>query len=227
MECDVVIGLLFDELSNLKECQFADQLLEKLKIRIDQRSNDTLMSAVHFLHDPKVHFMSAAVKRFLVDLYKRLYVDVDDNNSQSQVAEAERPAKLISLQKCSNLQPEVILVEDKNLQTSQSCTAEKDEMFLDKIRKWLFEVSASTVEENCESCISNDLEVLKRMHQKTDHLSNLFKALNGMPLTTIEAEQAFSCAGCIKTKIRNRISDETLCAILLLRNNKKYLLSKQ
>ena len=49
------------------------------------------------------------------------------------------------------------------------------------------------------------------------HLEQAYKYLLSIPPTSIEAERAFSAAGYIGNKIRSRLGDDTLDALLFLR----------
>lgn len=68
------------------------------------------------------------------------------------------------------------------------------------------------------SC-NDDLEVLRKTGQKTSRLLVLYNQLNGIPLTTVEAERAFSTAGNLCTRIRSRLSDSLRDALAFLRGN--------
>jgi hypothetical protein len=49
-------------------------------------------------------------------------------------------------------------------------------------------------------------------------LEKLFKALKTFPPTSIEAERAFSSAGIFITKLRNRLSQTTIDALMFLKH---------
>ena len=48
-------------------------------------------------------------------------------------------------------------------------------------------------------------------------LERLYRALTSLPPTSVEAERAFSSAGLFVTKIRSRLSDESIDCLCFLR----------
>ena len=60
--------------------------------------------------------------------------------------------------------------------------------------------------------------VLKECIIRSNNLEKLFKALMTIQPTYVESELAFYGLDCFVTKIRNRLQDETLDAVMLLRS---------
>ena len=54
-------------------------------------------------------------------------------------------------------------------------------------------------------------------NERPKYLDLLFKALKTIKPTSVEAERAFSAMGWFVTKIRNRMSDKTLDALISMR----------
>ena len=60
-------------------------------------------------------------------------------------------------------------------------------------------------------------------------LAKLFRALKTIPPSSIEAERAFSTCGLLSTRVRSRLNDDTLNALLITNKfyKKEKLLEKQ
>ena len=58
-------------------------------------------------------------------------------------------------------------------------------------------------------------EINKR---RPNNLEKLYAALKTIKPTSVEAERAFSALGCFVSKIRNRLNDDTIYALLFLRH---------
>ena len=79
--------------------------------------------------------------------------------------------------------------------------------------------------------IANDFYsklVEKEMHlykiypkERTSYLQLLYKALMTIKPTSVEAKRAFSAMGFFVTKLRNRMSDKTLDALITMRQHHK------
>ena len=50
-------------------------------------------------------------------------------------------------------------------------------------------------------------------------LEKLYEALKGIPVSSVEAERVFSTTGNFSTKLRSRLGDETLSALVFLKHN--------
>ena len=83
--------------------------------------------------------------------------------------------------------------------------------------------------------IANDFYsklVGKEMHlykiypkERTSYLQLLYKALMTIKPTSVEAKRAFSAMGFFVTKLRNRMSDKTLDALITMRQHYKKLIN--
>ena len=60
--------------------------------------------------------------------------------------------------------------------------------------------------------------------KKTENLEKLYKALLTIKPTSVESERAFSAMGLFCTKLRNRLNDDTLDSLVMMR---QYYLAKK
>lgn len=227
LECDAIIELLLDELSNMEGSELCSKLLAAIRLRISQRSNDLLLCSIKFLHEPSIYSLLPSTKRFIFDVYSRLYAENVKPTEMNELL--PRQSKLISLAKCRD---EDCVIVDEVQKEPMATLPELDEVtshktFKNKLEQRLSNMQSSMKEaEHYDGAINSDIEILRKTYHRSDRLSMLFNVLNSVPLTTIEAERAFSCAGRLKTKIRNKLGDDTLDSIMVLRNNRKYLFPK-
>jgi hypothetical protein len=239
LECEAALELLHEQLSDKDASEMSMKLFSNLESKLSQRSNHLLLSALNFLHQPNIYALTANIKRFITDQYYRLY-DEKKSTQESDVDDHDLPprqAKQISLARCMNasVSHSHIIIDDSDDRDEKLVHSPDeqphyhiDDTFQKKLHKRLSEIESSITEQpsSSDGAISYDLEMLKKTNQRTERINLLFSVLNSIPLTTINAERAFSSAQAIKTKVRNRMSDSTLDAIALLKNNRKYILPK-
>lgn len=65
--------------------------------------------------------------------------------------------------------------------------------------------------------IKKELSLFDNGRARGHHLELVYKYLLSIPPTSVEAERAFSAAGYIGNKLRSRLRDDTLDALLFLR----------
>lgn len=67
------------------------------------------------------------------------------------------------------------------------------------------------------STLRKEMALFESVGKRGHHLDLAYQYLMSIPPTSVESERAFSAAGCIGTKIRSRLGDATLDALLFLR----------
>ena len=65
--------------------------------------------------------------------------------------------------------------------------------------------------------INIEMQWFEATKKKPENLQNLYRSLFRIRPTFVEAERAFSAMGLFATKIRNRLNDDTLNAMIVLR----------
>lgn len=68
-------------------------------------------------------------------------------------------------------------------------------------------------------CIKKNLQFFEGCGKKPESVQNLFNALLTIQPTSVESERIFSLAGLFLTKIRNRLSDESINALSVLKTH--------
>jgi hypothetical protein len=173
-----------------QQTSIADQLLEELESRYNQRKNNDLLSAIRFLSDPMgydetdsgLHFCE--IEDVLKKLYSRLFPGIT-----SETEECHKEA------------------------TVASETASEAEVSYAERLAALFEADLQNIRVSKgkkTSDIAADCQSAKATGELTVKLKKLLDALLSVPASSVEAERAFSTAGRFVTKIRNRLGDKTL-----------------
>ena len=61
------------------------------------------------------------------------------------------------------------------------------------------------------------MSLFKATKKRPENLEKLYHALLTIKLTSVEPERAFSAMGLFVTKLRNRLNDESLDALIFMR----------
>ncbi len=72
-----------------------------------------------------------------------------------------------------------------------------------------------------ENGLLGEMRLFEASGQLPSNLRQLHQALLTIPPTTVQAERSFSSSGNLVTKLRNRMSDETVEDILFLQGHYK------
>ena len=68
--------------------------------------------------------------------------------------------------------------------------------------------------------VENEFKIFEQNPQfRPPILEKLYNALLGIPVSSVEAERCFSTTGNFSTKLRSRLGDETLSALVFLKHN--------
>ena len=93
--------------------------------------------------------------------------------------------------------------------------------FEEKLQKALLVASTSATPSQKDKAaldsLSNDFKLYEAQNKRTPNLEFLFKALLTIKPTSVESERAFSAGGGFATKIRSRLNDNTLSALIGLK----------
>lgn len=93
------------------------------------------------------------------------------------------------------------------------------EKFQQQIEKSMQVIKPKTQKLNdLMSTLRKEMALFESVGKRGHHLDLAYQYLMSIPPTSVESERAFSAAGCIGTKIRSRLGDATLDALLFLRS---------
>jgi uncharacterized protein (UPF0262 family) len=91
----------------------------------------------------------------------------------------------------------------------------------EQLQKYIDDSLEVTLPDTNLTSLSLEFKVLENQKKRTANLEHLYQALLTIKPSSVEAERIFSIAGNFATKIRSRLSDRSLCALVFL---KKYFL---
>lgn len=207
---------------NLSKCNtpFAQEFSSTLLNRIKQRRTQ-LSSLLQYLHNrymvveknqncdltknlyPKLK--KAEIIKLIVSLIERINQNpntdedsTDDCAEVDQVIESSVDTEERSIPSTSSLKNEIQRTIDKHLLTPNPSTK-------------------TTIKTNLLTRIRREITIFEDEGVRGSYLESVYKSLLSVPATSVESERAFSSAGQICTKIRCRLSDESLNTLCTLR----------
>ena len=201
-----------DDLNPIEKPTIASKLKNAFVKRVLERRDSTLTHLCMFLKNPTywskdhdrfdipvveeeiIEFASSLLKRLFPEDFRSQYPK--DEDGDETIFESSQPEK----------------------QTVHAFKSSEEE-----IDALLDEKSRSPVKSMVTEGPPNVSEIMKSYAKNPSNmppiLSKLYRALKTIPPSSIEAERAFSTCGIFATKLRNRMSDDTLSSLLFL---KKY-----
>ena len=74
------------------------------------------------------------------------------------------------------------------------------------------------IQTNLHHIIKNEMDLFIKTGTRSKHITLLLEALDSIPPTSVESERDFSATGLFITKIRSRLSDDTLDSLCFLKS---------
>lgn len=197
LQADTVFQTAFNLLRR-QNTHIGDSLLESLERRYVERKNLTLISCLLFLTSP---------------------LDYNPTPGDGLLHMNDLENELTAL--CSRLFPEPAPVQattashgDLDLEAglNQATRPESQLSYAEKLASQFRDdlQNMGLKKKKTSSDVSAEIVLACKTGELTDRLQKLFRALQSIQASSVEAERAFSCAGRFVTKIRNRLGDKTL-----------------
>ena len=198
-----VIAFVLKKLGELQS-SISKNLIERFNAQVNERRNDELMH--HFEY-----------------LKKSSYIDQLEDHLGHKIrrpkitAMATRlPQRLFATNESdevdSNEEHEVTSDTDQETQTQMTLAQELRSFVADDKNE----------EERCNNVsfqvVKKEMRLYEVTNTRPNNLEKLYAALKTIKPTSVEAERAFSALGYFVSKIRNRLNDNTIDALLLLRH---------
>lgn len=206
---EAIIDVLINKLKTM-ENNLAATFVNHLMSKIENRRNINLITLIKYLHNPTIFqnynenstriCNKTALIRFTEELYNRLFPSSSNSDEN-----------------------------DTLIQTSENEQLEQATSFEQKLKQAI-EMAATDTTSNIEtvltkSLIRKEFQLYESTGKRTPNLENLYKAVMSVKPTSTENERVFSLSGNFVTKIRNRLSDDAINALVFLKayflNNKK------
>lgn len=182
------ISFLFKKLEQCNN-DISTIFLSSIKLRVEKRKNTNLITLAKHLHTPNQQ-LSKSVLNFATDMLKRLYPLPVCNEMTNTPPNQEVG--------CSNREDSNFTLRDElNLAIAQA-------------------VMEPDIDDNFD-VLKQEFAVYKRTGNKTKNILLLYNAIKTIKPTSTESERAFSIASNFCTKIRSRLSDDSLHALVFLK----------
>ena len=201
-DCDLCVAetavqFAVDELQK-QDTPLARRLCKALLVRIQERRGNVLVAMSVLSNGGKTSNNSEfnAAKYVLIDLANKL------NLHENSVEQLEKP----------NIR------SSESTSTSTAGSTMEDRLhFAIRRQQQLQQSKANAQSKSLEHTVGRELEFLRATGQRGKLLDSLFNAMLTIPATSVEAERAFSASGRFLSKVRCRLSDDTLSTLLFLR----------
>lgn len=175
-------------------------MFHALHLRIDERRNKKLYTLVKYLKEPDFfnhnhenclfsYASKHSVTEYAENLLNRLFAKPND-------------------------------IEESN-DDVEECGADKEKTFEEVLNAAINNANVCTPsysKSTLKCSLKKEWKFLEGCGQKTQNVEFLFNALLTIRPTSLESERAFSVAGQFVNKIRNRLSDESINALSVLKN---------
>ena len=185
-------------LDNLVELGDPFHFAEKLKVRINER-REPLLSGLFILLENPVNYGKTAT---WLD-YPPTHELLKFCNNICQ--------RLFRTEASSEVDPQEDVVEMTEPPKKMSRAAALDEILATSPR--------SKASNNSFDVIKKEIAVLKSTGKRPDLLEKVFNVLKSVPVSSVEAERAFSAAGLFVTKLRSSLEDRTIDSLCFLRSH--------
>jgi hypothetical protein len=201
---EAILNVLMEKLRSMQN-DLANRFLENLRNKIDGRRNVNLIAIIKYLHDPNDKSCSkTALINFTEELYNRLFPTPSDSTTSTTTSPTFED---------QSSQPDT---NEPSPGTSTSTPT-----FESMLKKAIENVDSVPSEVNSQQVTKNlikrEFNMYESTKKRTPNLERLFQALMTVKPTSTENERVFSLAANIVTKVRNRLSDNSINALIFLK----------
>lgn len=197
LTADVLVQTLCQQLLSIRT-SLGKTMFESIKTRIEEKRDSNLYTLISF--------------------FKNLDIFNDDNDFENLFSNASKDSvfsyaeQLYDRLFCGE-------TELNEFETSDESDIELEITFEEKLNAAIKNTNEKTksISNSQTSSIKKDLTFFEGSGQKTENIQKLFDALLTIRPTSVESERVLSLTGLLVTKIRNRLSDETINALTVLK----------
>ena len=193
LTADGIFRFIFSQLDSINS-NFSLELKARVAKRLKERSQNHLFGVLRYLHDPElseeeIQFVpsKSSIYKSVKTTLSRLYPGLENNI--------------------------VGYPNSQEIELNDSCTNE-NETLSEKLEAAIRMSTVPTkIDLNDFTAIQKEMKVFEATKKRTENLELLYQALRSIPATSIESERAFSAAGLFITKLRSRISNDSINCI--------------
>lgn len=198
---DAIVNTLCEEIQSMSS-DLSKKMFQALYLRIDERRDKKLYTLIKFLKQP--------------DFF-------DSNHTNSLFSYASKCSVITYAENifyrlfgfCNNVG------ETKSNDDVEKCVSKAKKTFEEALNAAIKNVnscSQSNSKTTSKHCIRKEFKYFEGSGQKTQNIEYLFNAILTIRPTSVESERMFSVTGQFVNKIRNRLSDESINALSVLKN---------
>lgn len=198
-----IIAFIFKKLEELNS-EISNDLKKSFRFRIDQRRNVELVHLFGYLKNPS--YIDQPQDQLGHKIKRQKIAALATN-----VLQRLFPSPTVELDRGSTEQHEDVITKDSSHDTEMTLAQE------------LHAFVAEDESEEAQNCdvgarvMQKEMLLYEASKKRPENLNNLYAALKSIKPTSVEAERAFSALGYFASKIRNRLNDDTLDALMFLR----------
>lgn len=202
LTAEAIIDVLLKKLESIDD-PLALKLVDSLKLKISERRNTPLISLIKYLNSPD-NFSHNKSSYFI------------DNNKTFLIGYAEKEYN--RLYPTTTTLTEMTENESELVEVSPS-EPEPDsfESQLEKAIKGVSTNEEASAMVLSKSIIKKEFLLFEQTGKRSPNLESLYKALLSVKPTSTENERVFSISGNVVNKIRNRLSDKAINALVFLK----------
>ena len=187
-------------------------MLERFEARIAQRWEPKVIHTMKYLENPA--FLSQKTDQFGNKISRKVILELITKLLQRFTPNDEENANDTT--------------EENEVEISENIEENSKETLSDEYAKFLKEAEKRSETKNLPKINSQTVDKEMKCYEcngtKTENLKLLQKALLTIKPTSVEAERAFSAMGLFATKLRNSLNDDTLNALVMMR---QYYMAKK
>lgn len=200
-----IIGFVLKKLGGLKSA-ISKNLKERFWLRIDERRNAELIHLFEYLN--KASFIDEPRDQLGHDI-RRTKISQLAKNLLERLFLSNEPGQDITTEE----REQTTILSGQDSQMPMSLAEELNEFIAgDDGRK---NVICSAISSRL---VQKEMMLYETSNKRPENLEKLYIALKTIKPTSVEAERAFSALGYFGSKIRNRLNDDTLDALMFLRH---------
>ena len=188
-----------------QESQISKTLLERFEVRIQERRKPDVIHLLEYLKSPEyldqchdqfgIQIKRTNIAFLAISLLQRLYF------GEESVANEDWEFEVVET------------LEVKNEAKKSITLSEEFQSFLEDSNN----PAPPAQEEIGAHIVKKEMNLFEATKKRPENLDKLFKALLTIRPTSVEPERAFSAMGLFATKIRSSLNDDTLNALIFLR----------
>ncbi|CAH2084627.1 unnamed protein product [Euphydryas editha] len=207
---EAIIDVLLKKIqSTTTNNDLGKRFFETLKVRLEERRPQRVVCLLKYLHtghhtsqSQNTDFFTSNISKtsligFAEELYCRLFENIPSIRT-----------------------PDVEIMDTEPSTSCSDVNNEPDKSFVNQMEQAIKNIQENVPEiqkTTTRATLKKEFQLFEATGKRTESLELLYTALNTIKPTSVENERVFSLSGGIITKIRNRLSDKAVDALIFLK----------